>query len=389
MLKAARIEPHLSQALGAPRALGMPQGSGMPHVSCDVDAFASIHVGQVSRSLISNLATHVAVVGAGLNAAPVTINTAEPGNAWVCSPYTAYCSYAIEELQRLVALPLAWPLVQLCRAAGAALRSAEIDRAVAINNWLLSTNLYGKFDCTTLSSWIEEARDRWPGHSIWFRSLNDAWTPQWLVALNEAGFLMIPSRQVYLYSDIATLPANNLRTDFRLLRTTPLRQCDGASFQQADWARAETLYSQLYLQKYSRLNPAYRASFMQAWHRAGLLQVTGFRDEAGLLQAVVGTFEREGVVTAPIVGYNTGLPQHLGLYRLLMAAVLKYAADSGQRVNLSAGAAQFKRLRGGVPAIEYSAVLVSHLPRHRQRAVRVLRVLTERVGVPLMRRFKL
>ncbi len=72
-----------------------------------------------------------------------------------------------------------------------------------------------------------------------------------------------------------------------------------------------------------------------------------------------------------------------------MAAVLKYAANSGKRVNLSAGAAQFKRLRGGVPAIEYSAVLVSHLPKRRQRAVRVLRALTQRVGVPLMRRFKL
>ncbi len=221
--------------------------------------------------------------------------------------------------------------------------------------------------------------------------MNEAWTPDWIAELTAAGFLLIPSRQVYLYSDIATLPTRfrNLQIDLRLLQTTGLRQCDGSSFQAADWSRAEKLYGQLYLEKYSHLNPAYRAGFIEAWHRAGLLKVTGSRDHRGLVQAVVGTFEREGVVTAPIVGYDTDLPQTLGLYRLLMAAVLKYAADEGKRVNLSAGAAQFKRLRGGVPAIEYSAVLVSHLPKRRQRAIRVLRALTQRVGVPLMRRYKL
>ncbi len=73
-----------------------------------------------------------------------------------------------------------------------------------------------------------------------------------------------------------------------------------------------------------------------------------------------------------------------------MAAVLKDAADTGKKVNLSAGAAHFKRTRGGRgSAIEYSAVLVAHLPERRQRAVHVLRTLTEKIGVPLMRRFKL
>jgi hypothetical protein len=95
------------------------------------------------------------------------------------------------------------------------------------------------------------------------------------------------------------------------------------------------------------------------------------------------------VITAPLMGYDTSLPQRLGLYRLLMAAVLKYAMETGRRVNLSAGAAQFKRLRGGVPAIEYSAVLADHLPRERQRAVRALRWLTTRIGVPIMTRFEL
>src|SRR5262249_16806996 len=155
--------------------------------------------------------------------------------------------------------------------------------------------------------------------------------------------LLLPSRQVYLYSDIPRLARcqPNLKVDLKLLRRTPLQRC--GEIRGGDYARIEQLYAMLYLQKYSRLNPAYRASFIEAWHRAGLLRLTGFRDSAGTLQAIVGTFERAGVVTAPVVGYDTGLPQKLGLYRLLMAAVLNYAADTGQRVNLSAGAAHFKR----------------------------------------------
>ena len=58
-------------------------------------------------------------------------------------------------------------------------------------------------------------------------------------------------------------------------------------------------------------------------------------------------------------------------------------------LNLSAGAAHFKRLRGGVPAIEMSAVYCRHLPKTTQRAIAVLRTLTTRIGVPIMQRFQL
>jgi hypothetical protein len=357
----------------------------------DVDALARTHVGQPTPQFVANLVTEVETIGRAGRRVPVTVNFAEPDNAWVCSPYTAYCAYAVEEVQRLMPSVVSYPLAALCRAAGAVLRRADIDRAVTINNWLLSTNLYAALERQTLQEWIGEARDRWPQHALWFRSLNDAWTPDWIAALKEEGALLLPSRQVYLYSDIPRLARTqpNLKVDLKLLARTGLQQCNDAEIRATDYARIEQLYAMLYLQKYSRLNPAYRASFIEAWHRAGLLRLTGFRDETGVLQAVVGTFERAAVVTAPIVGYDTSLPQKLGLYRLLMAAVLKYAADTGQRVNLSAGAAHFKRTRGGVPAIEYSAVLADHLPARRQRALRGLRWLTAHIGVPLMTRFKL
>src|SRR5262245_11277764 len=87
----------------------------------DVEAFARVHTGQSTPKLIANLTTRVELIGAPHQRVPVTVNFAERDNAWVCSPYTAYCSYAIEELQRLMPGPIAYPLAGLCRAAGAVL----------------------------------------------------------------------------------------------------------------------------------------------------------------------------------------------------------------------------------------------------------------------------
>ena len=49
-------------------------------------------------------------------------------------------------------------------------------------------------------------------------------------------------------------------------------------------------------------------------------------------------------------------------------------------LNLSSGVARFKRLRGGRPAMEYTAIYCRHLPRRRRIAWQTLALLLERVG---------
>jgi hypothetical protein len=266
-----------------------------------------------------------------------------------------------------------------------------VDDAVALNNWLLSTNLYPPLQKEALGRWIDEALERWPRHALWFRSLNRRYTPEWLQALEGIGCILIPSRQVYLYDRIdphARRP-QNLRRDLGLLRKTGLVRSAAEEWSPGDFERAARLYAQLYLEKYSRLNPHYSARFLEVWHAAGLLELTGFRDPKGVLQAVVGLFRIGNTITAPIVGYATERPSEEGLYRLLMATVYEQAAARSFRINLSAGAAQFKRLRGGVGTVEYSAVYVHHLPANRRRAISLLGTLARRIGEPCMRRFKL
>jgi hypothetical protein len=354
-------------------------------------AFGAIHADTASLPFASNLDTQVALLRAGETTLPATINHGEPHNAWICSPLSTYCNYALEELERNVHPLLAQPLRFVCHSYGHLLRRANIDRAVALNNWLLSTNLYPRLVEAEVRTLVASARRRWPDHALWFRSLNATMNRDWIDALTRLGFQLIPSRQVYLFDDIRRNARchQNLARDLHLLRDTPLQKVHNGEVMEADYPRIAELYAMLYLEKYSRLNPQYSALFMRRWHVAGLLQFKGLRAADGALQAVVGMFRQGQTITAPIVGYDTAAPQSLGLYRLLMASVFEEAMTTGSMINLSAGAANFKRLRGGQPAIEYSAVLASHLPAGTRRVVSVLSTLTTKIGVPVMQRFKL
>jgi hypothetical protein len=109
----------------------------------------------------------------------------------------------------------------------------------------------------------------------------------------------------------------------------------------------------------------------------------------GHIDAVLGYFCRDGVMTTPLFGYDTTLPLELGLYRMLSAVLFSIARENGHVLNESSGAAQFKRNRGGFAAIEYSTVYDRHLPWYRRLCWTVLAVLLVAIGIPLMQKYKL
>lgn len=353
-------------------------------------AFAALHVGQDTRPLVRNIEAEVQMLQVGDLQLPVTIASA-PQNAWVVSPLTTYGHYAAEESERM-APPWTRPALRaLTGWATRRMQATGMERAVSVNNWLVSTNTYPDLDAGVTEALRDQCVARWPGQGIWLRSLNRVQHGPWLQALAASGFTLIPSRQVYLYDELRSSHnhSRDMRRDLKLMGKTSLQATGHAAFLPEDFARAEQLYAQLYLEKYSTLNPVYTAAFLQAWHQAGLLRMSGWRDADGVLQGVVGIFCQNGVSTAPIVGYNTGLPQSLGLYRLLMAQVFQHSIDNNTFLNLSAGASNFKRLRGGMPAIEFSAVYARHLNAAARRMHWQLSAATTGIGVPLMKWMKL
>ncbi|HEY9599812.1 MAG TPA: GNAT family N-acetyltransferase, partial [Cyanophyceae cyanobacterium] len=82
-------------------------------------------------------------------------------------------------------------------------------------------------------------------------------------------------------------------------------------------------------------------------------------------------------------------PQEIGLYRMLSAQLTLEATKRGFILHQSSGAASFKRFRGFVGTIEYSAVFYQHLPFWRQLVWRLLGLLVNKIAVPLMQKYKL
>ena len=104
---------------------------------------------------------------------------------------------------------------------------------------------------------------------------------------------------------------------------------------------------------------------------------------------MVGYIFRNNVMTTPIIGYNTNLPQKLGLYRMLSAIVFREATNLCVDLNLSSGASNFKILRGGKPYIEYTAIYRKHLSKTRQAMILALRAALLKIGVPIMQKLQL
>ncbi|MEB0079633.1 hypothetical protein QN386_19145 [Pseudomonas sp. CCI3.2] len=347
--------------------------------------------------LIGNVKTRMALLDTASQQVPVSITDGiEPErNCYVVSMRTAYSGYALEELKRLHRPLLTWPLKVLAKGADRLFQAAKIDKLVLINNWLLSTNLYSPgWDNTDLGALTDMLRREFPDHGIGFRSLNDFSNQGLRERLGGLGFLSIPSRQIYLFDGQAGPQSpftrhHSTRIDASLLRRSPYTVVTGAELNAAEFERIEHLYNLLYLKKYSSLNPQYSAHWMECGQRDGWLELRALRNVQGRIDGVVGWFTNSVIVSAPVVGYDTSLPQKIGLYRQLTQLSLQEAAKRQQVLNFSAGAADFKRVRGGQPRIEYSLIYVDHLPWGRRFVWKLLSMLLHRIGVPLMRKLKL
>lgn len=362
------------------------------------DSLAQHYVrARASGALIGNITTRMVLLDTGTQQFPVSITEGnEPDdNCYVVSPQTAYSGYAREELKRLGRPWLTWPLKLLTQCVALLLSAAKVDKLVQVNNWLLSTNLYPTdWNVAELPAITALMQRAFPDHGFGFRSLNDFSNRELRQCLETLGYLSIPSRQVYLFDGRAGAQApflkhHNSQLDATLLRRSPYEVVPGTALSDADFQRIEHLYNLLYLDKYCTLNPHYSAQWIQRGQHEGWLEVRALRSPEGRIDGALGWFVNSAVISTPIVGYDTALPQRTGLYRQLTRLCLQEAVERRQVLNFSSGAAEFKRLRGGQPQIEYSLIHVAHLSWGRRLVWTVLSRLLHGIGVPMMRKLKL
>jgi len=338
-----------------------------------------------------NLETTLAFLRTARVELPLSVNETEWDNSWICSPWTHFVTYAREEIARATGKATGWTTGQILGCFGSWFRRAELNRVVMVNNWLLSTNSWPKWDARELPYILTALAERWPGHTIIFRSLNPKESGPLITALADGGARLVPSRQVWWYEpdSLAVSKSPDFRRDVRLLERGDLEIVPHEAINSADFSALLDLYEQLYVRKYSRHNPRFTGAWFRHLHRENLARFTALRAPSGRLVGVEACCELHGVLTSPVVGYDLDLPQSLGLYRRLAALPVLEARRLGLPLNLSAGVGRFKALRGGEPVMEYLGVYDQHLPTRRRLPWKSIHWLSTRLLAPYVRAHRL
>lgn len=346
---------------------------------------------QGSKYFINNVETQAMLLKINNIVFPCGLNNKEYNSSYVCSIYNALVSYSAEESHKLNNPILEYIIRAAITAQSMILKVGKIDKNLFVNNYLLSTNLYPNWSGEGIEIFTSEINAQYPAHAIIFRSLNYHTNAKQLSVLKKVGYQLIPTRQVYIFD--TKLKNYNLTRDLKKDRNirknskyTLIRHKDISVL---DFPRIVALYNMLYLEKYSQHNPQYNSAMMKHWHENNLLHILALKSPEGSLDGVIGIFENETTVSAPLVGYDTNLPQELGLYRQLISLVIDYASQNNKILNLSSGASNYKLNRGGQPFIEYAAVYTKHLPFYRRAIWRLINILLTQVFIRILKAYKL
>ncbi len=320
---------------------------------------------------------------------PITLHDRVQGDSYPCSLHTQYVSYPRAELQ-LIPSPAQRSLARLTlHALDALLRATSVDRVVQWSSWLLSTNLHHASLPDAVGPVTRTLARTFPRHAVVVKNLHASADTTTLEAFQRAGYRLITSRQVYLFDGERKdyLSKGTVRRDLKAAsQCTTYRIVEHSEFTPADVPRIVELYHKLYIQKHSPLNPQYNAWFVTRGLEERWLEFRGLRHRSGSLDGVFGCFTAGNTTSTPFIGYDTSLGNNSGLYRHLVALLLQQVGERGQCLNYSSGAGDFKRRRGGHPAIEFNAVYTRHLPSPRQASFRLLELIANRIGRPFLER---
>ncbi|HLP92349.1 MAG TPA: hypothetical protein VK184_27620 [Nostocaceae cyanobacterium] len=346
-----------------------------------------------SSTFINNVNTQLLVIAVDDLVLPVTVNSKEWENSYVCSVYSHYITYSKEELPILKNPLLEKTLAQTLNVMGLVLQWGEINQVVIVNNWLLSTNLYPDLTTEQINEITAFLKSEFSHYAIIFRSINTFIGDELFNSFQSQGYKMVGSRQIYLLnpkdtSAMRTKMRWRLKQDTDLIKKQGYEVVDIQKITEAEIPRVVELYNDLYLDKYSYNNPQFNENFVALALKTGFLQIQALKKN-NKIDGVIGFYEINGMMTTPLLGYDRSLPQDVGLYRMLSALLTIIATQKEIILHQSSGAASFKRFRGFLANIEYSAVFYQHLPFKRQLVWRILGFVVNNLAVPLMRKFKL
>lgn len=266
----------------------------------------------------------------------------------------------------------------------------KIDKMQTLNNFMLSTNFFSDYwKNIDVQALTRMAIKKHPDHALSIRSINNAQNKEILTNLLKNGWIRIVTRQVYIFPSFNLKRRDSVR-DLELLKSEKYIFTAPDINNLEHFKIAESLYNELYLQKYTQENIQYTALYMQKLCKENLLHLRLLLDtEQNKFVAVTGLIGDNITVTAPIVGYEIERPSKDALYRRCLIYIIKYAHDNNLFLNISSGAPSFKLNRGAVPEIEYMLINTQHLSLGRRILWSVLSLISLYIYKPILQKYKL
>ena len=356
--------------------------------------------------------------------------------SYVVSLMSHYVGYGVDEIGMHIANPVARVVLQaIVLMLGGLFWLAGVDRAALVNNYLLSTNLYPTEDLEGMEEqFVEQSTaaltNAYPSHAVVFRSVEKRGNAALVRALERSGYTFVFARQInYVLptEDGMWSRHRDLKRDLKVLRQlvgldmeafaqvpasvgldgvcasrsardTPY-ECAVLGPQDASAAagkvvtrtleRVVQLYRMVYYDKYSPHNPQPTVQYLRHLVEHGLMDIVVFRKAGGEPWEIDGFNSLQvtgSTMCTPMMGYDTAQGANAGVYRALSVLALLEARRRGLSFNWSGGVSGFKRNRGATTLVEYNAAYVGHLSLWRRVPWHVMRIVTERVVLPILRR---
>lgn len=343
-------------------------------------------IAQGLPSYIGNVHSQLLAVQIDDLVLPVSVDRKHT-DAYIVSPYTHFIEYVADEIERFNNPLLRKMIRALIFFIGPLFLKFGWNKTVSVNNWLVSTNLHYPLRENQIGVLTSFLAEQFPDHAIIYRSLNSGDKTHSGRSLLEAfktfNYRLILSRVIFLRQQSSLAErSRSSRSDDSLAKKSGYELKRIEQLSDSEWCRIEELYRMLYLDKHSQCNPSYNKEYFKLAFESGFMD--GYvLQKAGRIDGFVGLLEREGQITAPVLGYDTALPPSEGLYRLLFLQLFREATRRSNDVHCSSGSGEYKLKRGATPTIEYMAVYTRHLCRRQNTPWGVLGYLMNKVGMPL------
>lgn len=349
-----------------------------------------------SKIFVRNSDHQVEILQVGSQLYPLTIGKKSKNKVCYLFSFIAqYIDYTSEEVlkgnsysttQKMISKFL-FPMLRVLG------NSMGMERVVFVNNLFLATNLYEQDTLLSDPLVTQYLKEYYPNKVIAFRSINEFTDSGLLEELQFHSGLPLVCRQLYILDPkLGNFQKKRPVIQDKKLweKTTTLYWQKVSEFDDKEINALLGFYQDLYLKKYSGLNPDYTADFLKISMNSGLLDFYILRevDDNNPL-AVQAVEHTNNVVCTPFIGYDQKQPRSIGLYRLMHLKLTEIAIESEKILNMSSGASSFKKQRGGVPYFEYHVVFIDHLPKRIQWFWKQLHSLSESMIKPTMKNLEI